>query len=411
MRTKRLLIIAEASHSQPRIGALSYYLEKNGWEILIISHDEFHDEAKPEMQKFSSTQKKSKKIFKYKFEGGFQKNIKKFLPFISSSFISRISQFLKSIILFPDSYFWWIPIIYLKFIKLKEKNRIDLILSSSSPASTHIAARFISKKHKIPWVADLRDLWSDNHDYKYNKLRRKLDAYVEKKVLNDAGAIVTVTEEWSKLLSAKFINNVHTIENACLFPKRIYSNQGNREDIRLTSVGPIYEPTRNLPILIQAIKRWNLSHNKKVLFNIYGPTSEEMQTIISKSGLENIYIFLHGNVSRIESWAIQCESTALILFSWSANRVTTGHIPLRTYEFAATNLPVIWLNFNQTASPIEKIIKNIKSVKSEEEIVAVFKNLDKDFTLAQRNLSVNIEITYEHRAAQYSKLLETLINT
>jgi len=36
-------------------------------------------------------------------------------------------------------------------------------ISSSPPVSTHLIASQLSKEQPIPWIADLRDLWTQNH--------------------------------------------------------------------------------------------------------------------------------------------------------------------------------------------------------------------------------------------------------
>lgn len=409
MRNKLLLIIAEASHSQPRISALSFHLKKYGWNSIIISYNVFNIDVNHESKLETNITRILGSHFNYKLVGGFQKNFKKIFPFIPSSTIEKISKLIKSFLYFPDAYFWWIPLIYLKFLKLEKKHKFDAILSSSSPVSTHIAAKFISIKYRIPWVADLRDLWSDNHDYKFISVRKKLDTYLEHKTLRKANAIVTVNETWAKFLSYKFPNKVFTVENACVFPTRYYSSQINRTNIQLTSTGPIYEPENSLPNLIEAIKRWNFSQEKKVFLDLYGPIDDETTKIISYSGLANIYVFIRGIVSRDESWARQCEATALVLFSWNTNYITKGHIPLRTYEYAATNLPVIGINFDNATTPIGKIVKNIRNVTTIEDFLTEFRSIQNNKTLERKETSVNIEITYEKRAVEYSKLLNQII--
>jgi hypothetical protein len=220
---------------------------------------------------------------------------------------------------------------------------------------------------------------------------------------------VTVNETWAKFLSDKFPNKVFTVENACVFPIRFYSSQINRTKIQLTSTGPIYEPEKSLSNLIEAIKRWNLSQEEKVFLDLYGPIDDETKKIILYSGLANMYIFIRGVVRRDESWARQCEATALVLFSWSTNNITKGHIPLRTYEYAATSLPVIGINLDTTEAPISKIIKNIRSAITIEDFLTEFKSIQNNKTLEHKETTVNIEITYEKRAVEYSKLLNQII--
>ena len=49
-----------------------------------------------------------------------------------------------------------------------EKYKIDIIVSTGPPHTTHLIAMKVKKKYKIPWLADFRDPWT-NIDF-YQKL-------------------------------------------------------------------------------------------------------------------------------------------------------------------------------------------------------------------------------------------------
>jgi glycosyltransferase involved in cell wall biosynthesis len=80
---------------------------------------------------------------------------------------------------------------------------IDLVFSSSPPASAHWVGERIAREAGLPWVADFRDLWTDNPAYGAPAWRRMLDRRVEDRWLHRATGVVTVTPSWKTLLAAR----------------------------------------------------------------------------------------------------------------------------------------------------------------------------------------------------------------
>ena len=44
-------------------------------------------------------------------------------------------------------------------IAAKISDKIDAVISTYPPEVVHLAAYRLAKEHKIPWIADYRDLW------------------------------------------------------------------------------------------------------------------------------------------------------------------------------------------------------------------------------------------------------------
>jgi hypothetical protein len=102
-------------------------------------------------------------------------------------------MFLSSFINYPDSHIFWKKKALQKAENIIINHNIKLILSSSSPVSSHIIASIISKENNIKWIADLRDLWTQNHAYPYNFIRKFLEVILEKKTFKNVSAITTVS--------------------------------------------------------------------------------------------------------------------------------------------------------------------------------------------------------------------------
>jgi len=109
----------------------------------------------------------------------------------------RLSLFIRSNLFFPDPKTFWIgPSV--KFLKKYiVRNSIDVIITTGPPHSMHIIGQKASKATSIPWIADFRDPWTKMYNFKYmghTSLIRDKHNRAERKILNSADAVVTVTE-------------------------------------------------------------------------------------------------------------------------------------------------------------------------------------------------------------------------
>jgi glycosyltransferase involved in cell wall biosynthesis len=94
---------------------------------------------------------------------------------------------------YPDDKHAWAGNAYKQACKIIEKQKIDLIISTSPPISAHLVALKLKSRFCIPWIADFRDLWILNPTYQMPWFRKLLDMKLEKRILHEADRIVTLT--------------------------------------------------------------------------------------------------------------------------------------------------------------------------------------------------------------------------
>jgi len=118
-----------------------------------------------------------------------------------NSFLQNFSVWIRGNFFIPDAKkYWQKPSVHALCLYLKE-NKIDAIVSTGPPHTTHLIAQKVTKKFSIPWMADFRDPWT-NIDF-YHKLKLtpwadKKHKRLEKSVLKDASKTVTVSKSWAK---------------------------------------------------------------------------------------------------------------------------------------------------------------------------------------------------------------------
>ena len=132
------------------------------------------------------------------------------------SFMQKAALFIRGNFFIPDPRCLWIrPSV--KFLKkyLKE-HPADIIVSTGPPHSMHIIAMKTAKETGLPWIADFRDPWTRMFYFKHLPLTswaRKKHIALEKKVLDSASAIVTVTKPLKEEFESMTETPVYCITN------------------------------------------------------------------------------------------------------------------------------------------------------------------------------------------------------
>jgi glycosyltransferase involved in cell wall biosynthesis len=246
----------------------------------------------------------------------------------------------KSVIYFPDVWIGWIPYVFKAADELFRTWKPDIILVSGAPFSSLFAASRISKKYGIPWVADLRDLWTDNQCYPYGRIRKNIEARFERKVLATASGIVTVSEPLAEKIRLKFNGPMEIVCNAFdpsdydLFKAVTVLPQSVK--LRIAYIGTIYPDFHDPASLFAALKRFG-ENDIKVSF--YGTQSPRLDTLVKKMGLED-RVELCDRVPYFESLYIQKNADVLLFFLWT-DTAEKGVYTGKFFEYIGAGRPIL----------------------------------------------------------------------
>ena len=114
----------------------------------------------------------------------------------SVPFKERFSLFIRSNLFIPDPKCMWIGPSAGFLKKYLRENPVDAIVSTGPPHSMHLIAKRVAKSTGIPWIADFRDPWTKMYNFKYMKYSapvRFIHSLLEKRVVTNASAVLTVT--------------------------------------------------------------------------------------------------------------------------------------------------------------------------------------------------------------------------
>ncbi len=124
----------------------------------------------------------------------------------SSSFKDALMRFTRGNFFIPDARIGWNKYAFKSACEIIEKEKPVAIITSSPPHSTQLIGLELKKKFNLPWIADLRDPWTDIYYYKkmlHTLFAKKKDSKYEKKVLEAADKIVVVSDSIKNLFLSK----------------------------------------------------------------------------------------------------------------------------------------------------------------------------------------------------------------
>ncbi|HJX13187.1 MAG TPA: hypothetical protein VJ377_06630 [Dehalococcoidales bacterium] len=343
---KKVLIIAR--YFGTRIPGLIKYLPEYKWQPLLLTTDPITRELPPDLPCWNTPYQDLlrfwRRIFGLNPYEDFRTQIRnKFGVASKGSALDPVLTFVSEVINYPDADKGWRhPGIKLG-MELLQRENISAIISSSSPVSGHIIARELSGRSQIPWVADLRDLWSQNHNYTYSRFRKILDRRLEIKTLGPASALVTASQPWADRLS-----ELHRGKTTCAI-----TNGFDPADVKgpapglttkftITHTGNIYEgkqdPTRLFAALRRLISEGTIDPgNIEVRF--YGPALVWLDKEVRKYGLSGA-VKQHGTVPHDVAIEKQRESQLLLLLDWDAPG-ENGVYPLKVFEYLGSMRPIL----------------------------------------------------------------------
>lgn len=282
--------------------------------------------------------------------------------------IKRSTKTLRTMLgAFFDIYTLWIFPAKRAGTVLVSTEKFDLIISSFSPSAAHIVASYLKKKaqHSI-WIADYRDLWTDNHLSRASWVFRKIGEAIEKKVIAKADILTTVSHPLAKILQDKFPNiPTYTIENGFdsqEFPKWKETLKHQVLQIHfpiiISYTGTIYPGKRDPEPLFKAISELIQEGDittAQIQVHFFGNNLYEVNKILKKTPIYTPFVTLFGMRTRQEALQAQKNSTLLLFLEWndpSAKGVLTGK--LFEYLVSGKAILAVGIDYHNSAGELIK---------------------------------------------------------
>jgi len=330
--------------------------------------------------------------------------------------VDLIFNIWEEIFFYPDAQIGW----YNEAIKLGSEilsnDQFDVILSSSMPYTTHIISKNLSEKFGIPWTADFRDLWTQNHYYHYSTFRHFFENRLEIRTLSQAYNITTVSEPLANSLKELHKNKqVYSIPNG-FDPEQIKNTIFLNNKFSIVYTGVLYKGRRDPELLFRVLNNMIVRRELEPLeikIDFYGSHEGWLQEDIKKYNLQNI-VTMHGQVSRDISIAEQCKAQMLLLLTWN-DPAEKGVYTGKLFDYLAACRPIISMGYTE-GGVVKDLLNQTQAgvhVSNEEELRQYLLTAYREFKNcgAVTYHGINTEVMkYSHRemAKKFAEVLEKI---
>ena len=272
----------------------------------------------------------------------------------------------------PDRFVGWLPWAVAAGLRIARADPVDLVYSTSPPATAHLIAWRLSRRLRKPWVADFRDPWFEDPPEPgapAGKLFRAIDRRLEAGVVKAARHIVASTESLRDQLAARYPkldgtkfgfipNGYDEADFANVVPHESATATGNapaRECMSIVHAGSINPDFRDPMPLVHALARARDQgllepHRIRLRFLGGGPYADSpaLQRALADSGLAEIVQML-PRLPYAQALAELARADVLLL---QASEDTRALVPAKLYEYLRMQKPVLALTLPGESSAL-----------------------------------------------------------
>jgi glycosyltransferase involved in cell wall biosynthesis len=264
----------------------------------------------------------------------------------SKGWKDKLSVFIRGNLMIPDPRKFWVnpSVKYLK--NYLKDNPVDVIITTGPPHSMHMIGLKLKRSLNIPWIADFRDPWTNIDFYHRLRLTRWADRKhkaLEKKVLQEANEVITVSWSWAKDFHRIIPREIMVITNGYDPDDFDFGPLKTDDHFSLTHIGSFNKdrnPEALWAVLGQKAKT-DLLFKEKLKLRFAGQTDQSIFRSLKINGLEqNAEDF--GFIDHKKSLALLKQSQVLLLPLNDAPNVS-GIIPGKLFEYLAVERPILMI--------------------------------------------------------------------
>jgi glycosyltransferase involved in cell wall biosynthesis len=268
-------------------------------------------------------------------------------PNADGAMLGFLKRAVRTWVYIPDGQIGWFPYALRAARRAMAQGGVEAIFSSSFPVTAHLLAYRLKQATGKPWIADFRDLWTENHYADYSsRLRKRIDQKIEAKLLEQADVITTVSDEWAETLRRMTggKRRIEVIRNGFDASEFAPIESRRPDKWTITYVGLFYGAKQDPSTFLEALRRVINSGKvarDNVRFNIVGEPDSYVQEMVARFGVADITNFT-GFVSHPESLAQQVNSSLLLLIVHK-EQTNAGHVPGKLYEYLGARRRILAL--------------------------------------------------------------------
>jgi glycosyltransferase involved in cell wall biosynthesis len=264
----------------------------------------------------------------------------------NKSMFKSISTWIRGNFFIPDPRIFWVRPAVSFLSDYVARNKIQVIITTGPPHSIHLIG--LTLKRRLPelrWLADFRDPWSEWgmwDSLMVSKLVRKVHKRLERKVLEKADEIITITPFYAR-----------RFEQLAKRPVRLLTNGYDENDFKniayerppkflIRHVGLINERCDPRPFMraLESEMRSDAIFSADVHLEFIGEVHPDFQQFVTHQPLVAAVTSFTGNVPHDELIRVY-GSSSLLLLILTGYKDAEGFLPGKLFEYFATGLPVL----------------------------------------------------------------------
>ena len=326
-----------------RVRGIAKYLRDFGWESTVLSGTSGSDEGfDVEEVIVDDVVTKWSKILK--LGQGILPNVQMGAPVHRNkkSFYGNLISLGGELFAYPDVNRTWIKPAIARGREMLRKGEYDVIISSSGPFSAHIIAGSLASEFNLPWLADLRDLWTQNHNYSYSGIRKFFERRLECRTLSRADILTTVS-----VPLAESLGDLHRHKTVIAIPNGFDPDLVNPgipldDTFSIVYTGNIYRGKQDPAFLFRVLRILmdeKMVDPDRMEVCFFGLDKDWLMEDAKKHRLEDV-VQIHGLVPRRIAIAEQQKAQILLLFVWNDPR-ERGIYFGKLFDYLAARRPIL----------------------------------------------------------------------
>ena len=279
-------------------------------------------------------------------KGKSESNKAGFVSVKRQSLFQRISTWIRGNVFIPDPRVFWVRPSVRFLHDFIIDNKITTVITTGPPHSIHLIGYRLKKKNpSIKWLADFRDPWSEwgfLDSLKVGVLAKALHRKLERKVLNTADEVITITPFYVKQFERLSGRKVRLVTNG--FDEDDFKDfQLIKSDkFLIRHIGIVNEKCDPRPFMqaVSELCKDDEEIKKNILVEFVGevhPSFKEF--VISDVSLSTITKFT-ATVPHQELMNIYSTSSVLLLIL-TGYKDAEGYMPGKLFEYLATGIPIL----------------------------------------------------------------------
>lgn len=275
----------------------------------------------------------------------YQPRKKKLTSSLPGRLLNKLVCLLLDMINQPDHMLFWIPFAVKRGFSLCRASKNLVLYTSSPPHSEHWIGYALKKLCNRKWLADLRDPITGNIvSADWNPYQRLVHVFLEKRILNNADAVIVNTNAAKQELLARYPGrNIHHVGNS--FDPDDFATLPQEKFPRFTlaHVGSFYK-FRKIDVILQAmacLREQGQITPQNFRLLLVGMNDPRVGEEVEKSGVREM-VEINPMVSHREALEIMVRSHLLLLIKGFGPN-SANQIPGKLFEYAGSGNPILYL--------------------------------------------------------------------